>query len=151
LLEYPDANGNHDYNVQNCLDASRHRDIRVDKPQTNSHDDQPQDDIHNNCGVSGKNWRTVEEPSDDTHGDQCQDNIEQWHFYTSKKIEAIRIPTSVRARIIKVLEYPSMKTKRGAVEQALRILIRLRRQAEIRRLRGKLNWQGDLNAMRSDS
>ncbi len=44
-----------------------------------------------------------------------------------------------------------MKTKRGAVEQALRILIRLRRQAEIRRLRGKLNWQGDLNAMRSDS
>jgi hypothetical protein len=29
-------------------------------------------------------------------------------------------------------------------------LLLLRRQGEIRRLRGKLDWQGDLNAMRSD-
>ena len=37
-----------------------------------------------------------------------------------------------------------------AVEEALRTLLRLRRQEGIRRLRGKLDWQGDLNAMRSD-
>jgi hypothetical protein len=28
--------------------------------------------------------------------------------------------------------------------------VRLNRQAEIRRLRGKLDWQGDLDAMRTD-
>jgi hypothetical protein len=37
------------------------------------------------------------------------------------------------------------------VEQGLRIVLRLSRQAEIRRLRGKLHWQGDLDSMRSDS
>jgi Arc/MetJ family transcription regulator len=44
-----------------------------------------------------------------------------------------------------------LRTKREAVEQGLRILVRLNRQARIRRLRGKLDWQGDLDAMRSDS
>jgi len=29
-------------------------------------------------------------------------------------------------------------------------LLRLSRQSQIRRLRGKLHWQGDLDAMRSD-
>jgi Arc/MetJ family transcription regulator len=49
------------------------------------------------------------------------------------------------------LRATGLKTKREAVEEGLRTLLRLRRQAGIRRLRGKLNWQGDLNAMRSDS
>ena len=46
---------------------------------------------------------------------------------------------------------PGLKTKRKAVEQGLRTLLSLSRQTEIRRLRGKLDWQGDLNTMRSDS
>ncbi len=49
------------------------------------------------------------------------------------------------------LRATGLKTKRAAVEEGFRTLLRLKRQAEIRRLRGKLNWQGDLNAMRSDS
>ncbi len=49
------------------------------------------------------------------------------------------------------LRATGLKTKREAVEQGLRTLLRLSRQAEIRRLRGNLDWQGDLNAMRSDS
>jgi Arc/MetJ family transcription regulator len=48
------------------------------------------------------------------------------------------------------LRATGLKTKRAAVEEALRTLLRLRRQAEIRRLRGKLDWQGDLNTMRND-
>jgi len=48
------------------------------------------------------------------------------------------------------LRATGLKTKRDAVDQALRTLLRLSRQGEIRRLRGKLDWQGDLNAMRSD-
>ena len=48
------------------------------------------------------------------------------------------------------LRATGLKTKREAVEQGLRSLLRLKRQAEIRKLRGKLNWQGDLDAMRRD-
>jgi Arc/MetJ family transcription regulator len=43
-----------------------------------------------------------------------------------------------------------LKTKREAVELGLRTLVRLHRQAEIRRFRGKLDWQGDIDAMRTD-
>jgi Arc/MetJ family transcription regulator len=41
-----------------------------------------------------------------------------------------------------------IKTKRAIVEEALRVLIRLHRQADIRSLRGKLRWEGDLGEMR---
>ncbi len=49
------------------------------------------------------------------------------------------------------LRETGLKTKREAVELGLRTLLRLRKQAQIRRLRGKLEWQGDLDAMRSDN
>jgi Arc/MetJ family transcription regulator len=48
------------------------------------------------------------------------------------------------------LRLTGLKTKREAVELALRTLVRLRKQDEIRRFRGKLDWQGDLDAMRTD-
>jgi Arc/MetJ family transcription regulator len=41
-------------------------------------------------------------------------------------------------------------TKRETVELGLRTLLRLRRQGEIRQLRGRLDWSGDLEAMRTD-
>jgi Arc/MetJ family transcription regulator len=46
------------------------------------------------------------------------------------------------------LRATGLKTKREAVELGLRTLLRLRKQAEIRRLRGKLDWRGDLEKMR---
>ncbi len=49
------------------------------------------------------------------------------------------------------LQATGFKTKREAVEEGLRTLLRLSRQAEIRRFRGKLRWRGDLDAMRTDS
>ncbi|MGC2460546.1 MAG: type II toxin-antitoxin system VapB family antitoxin [Steroidobacteraceae bacterium] len=48
------------------------------------------------------------------------------------------------------LRLTGLKTKREAVELGLRTLVRLRKQKEIRRFRGKLKWQGDLDAMRTD-
>ena len=48
------------------------------------------------------------------------------------------------------LRATGLKTKREAVEMGLRTLLRLRKQAGIRRLRGKLDWQGDLDTMRAD-
>ena len=43
-----------------------------------------------------------------------------------------------------------LKTKREAVELGLRTLLRLKEQQDIRRLRGKIDWQGDLQTMRTD-
>jgi Arc/MetJ family transcription regulator len=48
------------------------------------------------------------------------------------------------------LRATGLKTKKEAVELGLRTLLRLSKQAEIRQLRGKVNWQGDLDAMRQD-
>jgi Arc/MetJ family transcription regulator len=48
------------------------------------------------------------------------------------------------------LQATGLKTKREAVELGLRTLLRLRQQEEIKRFRGKLNWQGDLEAIRTD-
>ena len=49
-----------------------------------------------------------------------------------------------------VLKLTGLKTKREAVEVGLKTLIRLKKQEEIRRFRGKLEWQGNLDEMRSD-
>lgn len=48
------------------------------------------------------------------------------------------------------LKATGLTTKREVVELGLRTLLRLREQAELRSLRGKLAWQGDLAAMRLD-
>jgi Arc/MetJ family transcription regulator len=50
----------------------------------------------------------------------------------------------------RTLRATGLKTKREAVELGLRTLLRLRQQEEIKRFRGKLDWQGDLDAMRAD-
>lgn len=39
-------------------------------------------------------------------------------------------------------------TKRAVVEEALRLLIQTRGQAGLRRLRGKVEWKGDLRTSR---
>ena len=41
-----------------------------------------------------------------------------------------------------------IKTKREVVQEALRTLILFREQAEIRQLRGKLKWEGNLDEQR---
>ena len=42
------------------------------------------------------------------------------------------------------------KTKREAVELGLKSLVQLRAQEKARELRGKVTWEGDLDAMRTD-
>ena len=48
------------------------------------------------------------------------------------------------------LKATGLRTKREVVELGLRTLLRLRQQEQIKRFRGKLHWQGDLEAMRRD-
>ena len=50
----------------------------------------------------------------------------------------------------KALKASGAKTKREAVEMGLMTLLRLSSQVEIRKLRGSVQWAGDLNAMRRD-
>ena len=42
------------------------------------------------------------------------------------------------------------KTRKAAVEEGLRLLIRTRTQGRLRELRGKLRWEGSLEEMRRD-
>ena len=48
------------------------------------------------------------------------------------------------------LRVTGLKTKREAVEMGLRTLLRLRKQEEVRKYRGKLLWEGNLDEMRRD-
>jgi Arc/MetJ family transcription regulator len=41
-----------------------------------------------------------------------------------------------------------LKTKRATIEEALRVYIQFKKQARIRRLRGKMQWRGNLDEMR---
>ena len=43
-----------------------------------------------------------------------------------------------------------IKTKKAVVETGLKLLVQIKKQEKIKSLRGKLKWDGDLNAMRSD-
>ncbi len=49
-----------------------------------------------------------------------------------------------------VLQVTGLKTKREAVELALKTLIRLKKQEEIKQFKGKLKWDDDLDRMRTD-
>lgn len=48
------------------------------------------------------------------------------------------------------LDVSGFKTKKETVEEALRLLIDIRKQSQIRKFRGKLQWEGDLEKMRTD-
>ncbi len=46
------------------------------------------------------------------------------------------------------LKATGLRTKKEAVELGLKLLVRQNEQQAIRKLRGKLNWEGDLDEMR---
>ena len=54
------------------------------------------------------------------------------------------------ALMAQALEASGYKTKKVAVEEGLRLLVRTRQQGRLRELRGKLRWEGSLDEMRRD-
>jgi len=48
------------------------------------------------------------------------------------------------------LKATGLKTKKEAVELGLKTLVTLHKQTAIKKLKGKLQWEGDLDEMRSD-
>ena len=53
--------------------------------------------------------------------------------------------------LAKAMQASQLSTEQAVIEAGLRVLIRLHAQEQIRSLRGQLHWEGDLDAMRSDS
>ncbi len=52
------------------------------------------------------------------------------------------------ALIREAMEISGLKTKRAAVEEGLRVLIKLKRQSEVKTLFGKVLWEGNLEESR---
>ncbi len=48
------------------------------------------------------------------------------------------------------LKLTKVKTKKDVVEKALKLLVQVQRQEAIRKLKGKLKWEGNLSEMRID-
>lgn len=48
------------------------------------------------------------------------------------------------------LKVSGLQTKKDAVEEGLKLLIKLNEQQAVRSLRGKIHWESDLNEMRGD-
>jgi len=51
--------------------------------------------------------------------------------------------------ITQALTVSGLRTKRAAVEAGLRLLIQIHAQGEVRKLRGKVPWEGDLDSLRA--
>ena len=83
-------------------------------------------------------------------GFRClEDKVQCVHFYL--ELHTMRTNIVIDDKLMKdALRFTGAKTKREAVELGLRTLVQLSKQAQARQLRGKLTWEGDLEAMRSD-
>ncbi len=53
------------------------------------------------------------------------------------------------ALLVEAMKFSERKTKKGTVDEALRLLVTIKRdQHRILALRGKIHWEGDLDEMR---
>jgi Arc/MetJ family transcription regulator len=48
------------------------------------------------------------------------------------------------------LKASGLNTKKEVVEEALRLLVKVKNQNRLKKFRGKLRWEGDLNKMRQN-
>jgi len=67
------------------------------------------------------------------------------------EVHKVRTNIEIDDKLMKdALRATGAKTKREAVELGLKTLVQLRAQEKARELRGKITWEGDLDAMRTD-
>jgi Arc/MetJ family transcription regulator len=48
------------------------------------------------------------------------------------------------------LKKSGLKTKKEVVEEGLRLLVKVKNQAKLKKLKGKLKWEGNLDEMREN-
>jgi Arc/MetJ family transcription regulator len=79
-----------------------------------------------------------------------------WRFViacvpAANEVHKVRTNIEIDDKLMKdALKATGAKSKREAVELGLRTLVQLRAQGKARELKGKITWEGDLNAMRTD-
>ena len=67
------------------------------------------------------------------------------------QVHTMRTNIEIDDKLMKdALRATGAKTKKEAVELGLQTLLDLRAQEKARSLRGKITWEGDLNASRTD-
>jgi len=50
----------------------------------------------------------------------------------------------------RALKVGGFRTKRSAIEAGLRLLVQMEGQRKLKKLRGKIRWEGNLDEMRGD-
>lgn len=50
----------------------------------------------------------------------------------------------------RALKSGGYRTKRAAIEKGLKLLVQINSQQKLRKLKGKIHWDGDLEVMRRD-
>jgi hypothetical protein len=74
-LQNSDASRNHHNDVQNRLDAPRHRYVAVNKPQNHPYHKQRDNDIHNQFNASGRRKTGIDHPTDDRDNNKRRQEI----------------------------------------------------------------------------
>lgn len=72
-------------------------------------------------------------------------------IHTHQWQDRVRTNIVIDPKLIgEALRLSGAPTKRQVVEDSLRLLIQVKKQERMRKVRGKLRWSGDLNSMRLD-
>ena len=74
------------------------------------------------------------------------------HSYTHRRtVSPVRTNIVIDPKLMgEALRLSGASTKRQVVEDSLRLLIQVKRQERIRKVRGNLKWVGDLDVLRRD-
>ena len=76
---------------------------------------------------------------------------DMFSLYTSVAYAAMRTNIVIDEQLIaEAMRLSGARTMRQAVEESLRLMVRLKKQEQVRSRRGRLPWKGDLDAMRHD-
>jgi Arc/MetJ family transcription regulator len=68
-----------------------------------------------------------------------------------KTIHIMRTNIEIDENLLtEAMRVTGLRTKKATVEEGLKLIIQLNQQKKIRELRGKLNWEGNLEKMRID-
>lgn len=73
------------------------------------------------------------------------------YIFDTHKTRTMRTNIVIDEKLMNdALQATGLKTKKEVVELGLKTLVRLERQKQIKKLKGKLKWDGDLEAMRTN-
>jgi Arc/MetJ family transcription regulator len=76
----------------------------------------------------------------------CIITINNTHY----KEEQMRTNIAIDDKLMSAaLKTSGLSTKKDVVEEALKLLVQVKKQSRLKKLRGKLKWEGNLDEMRS--